>query len=92
MATKIGITASLGSLTTPRDHWELIIGRDKTDDPPLPPTLFTAARSSACQALEDVFADKTQKLLLFAESEHDVEDFCRRIPRFTEDGRGRGLC
>ena len=88
MATKIGITASLGSLTTPRDHWELIIGRDKTDDPPLPPTLFTAARSSACQALEDVFADKTRKLLLFAESEDDVEDFVAAYLASLGDERG----
>ena len=89
MAKKIGITARLGSLTTPREHWDLVAGGGSTDDPPLPPTLFTAARSSACQALEDVFADKTQKLLLFAESEHDVEDFVAAYLASLEDERGR---
>ncbi len=89
MAKKTGITSRVGGLTTPREHWELIVGRDKTGDPPLPPTLFTASRSSACEALEDVFAGKTQKLLLFAESEHDVEDFVASYLASLEDERGR---
>ena len=75
MAKKIGKTASLGGISTPREHWDLEVPRSKADDPPLPPRLFTAARSNACNALEAVFKGETQRLLLFAESEDDVEDF-----------------
>ena len=74
MARKVGITSSLGGILTPYEHWELISPSDK-GEPPLPPTLFTVARRSACDALEAMFGGKTQRLLLFAESEHDVDDF-----------------
>ena len=75
MAKEIGITPHLGGISTPREHWNLVVARGNTDDPSLPPVLFTAARSGACDALENVFKGKTQRLFLFAESEHDVEDF-----------------
>ena len=75
MATKVGITEHLGGISTPRDHWDLIVGRNNTGDPPLPPALFTTARSSGCDALEAIFNGKSQTLFLFAESELDVEDF-----------------
>ena len=75
MAKEIGITPHLGGISTPRERWDLVVDRGNTDDPPLPPVLFTAARSGACDALEDVFKGNTQRLSLFAESEHDVEDF-----------------
>ena len=75
MATKIGITNHLGGITTPREHWDLVVGGVKTGDPPLPHTLFTASRSSGCDAMEDIFNGKIQRLFLFAESELDVEDF-----------------
>ena len=75
MATKIGMTISVSGIFTPREHWDLVVARGSIDDPPLPPVLYTAARSGACAALEDVFNGKTRRLLLFAESEPDVEDF-----------------
>lgn len=89
MAKKVGITPKLGGLTTPREHWELIVGGGNAADPLLPPALFTAARSSVCTALDAMFTGKTQKLLLFAESEHDVEDFVAAYLASLEDGRGR---
>ena len=75
MATKVGITEHLDGISTPRDHWDLIVGRNNSGDPPLPPALFTTARSSGCDALEAIFNGKSQTLFLFAESELDVEDF-----------------
>ena len=75
MATKVGITTHLGGISTPREHWDLVVGRDNTGDPLLPPALFTEARSSGCDALEAIFNGKIQSLFLFAESELDVEDF-----------------
>lgn len=77
MAKKIGITRSLGGIDTPREHWDVVVQSGNADDPPLPPALFTAANPSACDALKALFNGKTQnqRLFLFAESEHDVEDF-----------------
>ena len=75
MATKVGITTRLGGISTPREHWDLVVGRDNTGDPPLPPALFTTARSSGCDALEAIFNGKRQSLFLFAERALDVEDF-----------------
>ena len=74
MAKKMGVTSSLGGILTPYEHWELISTSDK-GEPSLPPKLFTVSRSSACNALEALFRGKTRRLLLFAESEHDVDDF-----------------
>ena len=88
MAKKIGKTASLGGISTPREHWDLEVPRSKADDPPLPPRLFTAARSNACNALEAVFKGETQRLLLFAESEDDVEDFVAAYLASLGDERG----
>lgn len=75
MATKAGITPSLGGIITPLEHWDLILSQGDKDDPPLPPELFTTSRSGACDSLEAVFSGESQRLFLFAESEHDVEDF-----------------
>ena len=88
MATKIGKTSSLGGISTPREHWDLEVPRSKADDPPLPPELFTAARSNACDALEAVFKGETQRLFLFAESEDDVEDFVAAYLASLEDEKG----
>ena len=74
MAKKIGITRSLGGIDIPSEHWDLIVQSGNADDPPLPPALFTAANPSACDALKALFNGETQKLYLFAESEHGVED------------------
>ena len=77
MAKKIGITPRMGDITTPREHWDVVVQSGNADDPPLPPALFTAANPSACDALKALFNGETQNqgLFLFAESEHDVEDF-----------------
>ena len=76
MAKKMGITPSLGGISTPSEHWERISPGDKSE-PSLPPALFTSSRSSACDALEAAFRGeaKHQRLLFFTESEHDVDDF-----------------
>ena len=88
MAKKIGKTASLGGISTPREYWDLEVPRSKADDPPLPPGLFMAARSNARDALEAVFKDETQRLLLFAEGQDDVEDFVAAYLASLEDERG----
>ena len=75
MAKKLGLTGTLGGLTTPTDYWELVLAESASDDPPLPPKLFTEGRSNACEALHSVFEGKTQSLLLFAEGPKDVADF-----------------
>ncbi len=75
MATKTGITRSLGGITTPLEHWNTILFRRTGGDPPLPPELFTVSRSVACDALDALFSGSTQKLFLLAESEQDVDDF-----------------
>lgn len=54
-----------------------------------PPTLFTAGRSNACEALESVFTSKTEKVHLFAESVNDVEDFVAAYLASLEDEKGR---
>ena len=90
MAKKIGIMSGLGGIKTPREHWDNLIDdcSKNTGDPPLPPDLFTAARSNACDALESIFGGDEQTLLLFAESEFDVEDFVAAyLSSLGEDGR-----
>ncbi|MXZ09827.1 MAG: hypothetical protein F4Y79_10310 [Gemmatimonadetes bacterium] len=76
MAQKIGNTSSLGGITTPSDHWELIHSQGDKSDPPLPAKLFTLGRDNACNALQTLFEDTSQMpLKLFAESRQDVADF-----------------
>lgn len=75
MATKAGITPSPGGIITPSEHWDLILSQGEKGDPPLPPVLFTTSRAGACNALESVFSGESRRLFLFAESEHDVDDF-----------------
>ncbi|MBV1708279.1 MAG: hypothetical protein KMY54_00330 [Erysipelothrix sp.] len=75
MALKIGIIPSLGGILTPLEHWEIILAEANKSDPPLPPSLFTVSRDGACAALEAVFSGELKRLFLFAESEHDVDDF-----------------
>ena len=75
MAKKIGLSCSLGGLSTPREHWEIIATPTAPGDPPLPSKLFTEGRSNACDALQALFEGDSQKLLLFAESPNDVADF-----------------
>ncbi len=75
MAKKLGLTSSLGGLTTPVEHWELLLVQSLSDDPPLPPKLFTEGRSNACKALNSVFEGIDPMLLIFTESSQDVADF-----------------
>lgn len=75
MAKKAGITASLGGIITPGEHWDLILSQGDKNDPPLPPQLFTTSRGGACASLEAVFSGESHRLFFFAESEDDVEDF-----------------
>lgn len=75
MAKKINLSGSLGGISTPSEHWEIILAQTAPDEPPLPPKLFTEGRANACNALQSLFDGKSQKLLLFAESPLDVPDF-----------------
>ncbi len=76
MAQKIGNTSSLGGITTPSEHWELIHSQGDKSDPPLPAKLFTLGRDNACNALQTLFKDTSQMpLKLFVESRQDVADF-----------------
>lgn len=75
MAKEIGLTGSLGGLTTPREHWELVQSEVPTGDPPLPPKLFLEGRANAVEALKRLFDGGLPSLLLFAESPLDVVDF-----------------
>lgn len=75
MAKKIGLSTSLHGINTPTEHWETIKGQVGSNDPPLPPKLFITGRENACTALQKLFEGQSQRLLLFTESEKDVEDF-----------------
>ena len=76
MAQKIGIISSLGGITTPSEHWELILSQGDKSDPPLPAKLFTVGRDNVCESLQKLFENTSQKpLRLFAESRQDVADF-----------------
>ncbi len=75
MAKKIGLSTSLSGLSTPAEHWETIQTQVGTSDPPLPPKIFITGRENACTALQRLFEGQSQRLLFFAESPKDVEDF-----------------
>ncbi|MDE3256337.1 MAG: hypothetical protein OYM47_00675 [Gemmatimonadota bacterium] len=75
MAKKVGLSSSLGGLTTPREHWDIIATPTTPMDPPLPASLFTEGRSNACDALQGLFEGNSKRLLMFAESRNDVADF-----------------
>jgi hypothetical protein len=90
MAKKLGLTNSLGGLTTPTEHWELVLVESVSDDPPLPPKLFTEGRTNACEALNSVFEGKTQTLLMFAESPQDVADFVAAYLQTLDPDVSRG--
>ena len=76
MAKKIDITSSLGGITTPSEHWELIRSQGDKNDPPLPAKLFTLGRDNVCESLQKLFENTSQTpLRLFAESRQDVADF-----------------
>lgn len=89
MASKIGITPSLGGIITPLEHWDLILSQGERSDPPLPPALFTTSRDGACVALEAVFSGVSKRLFLFAESEHDVDDFVAAYLSTLEEAKAQ---
>ena len=89
MAKKVGITPSLGGIITPLEHWDLILSQGEKGDPPFPPALFTTSRDGACNALESVFTGESQRLLLFSESEHDVDDFVAAYLSTLEKDKGQ---
>lgn len=89
MATKVGITPSLGGIITPLEHWNLILSQGERGDPPLPPALFTISRAGACATLEAVFAGESPRLFLFAESEHDVDDFVAAYLSTLEEAKAQ---
>jgi hypothetical protein len=75
LAKKAGIIPTLGGLFTPQEHWEIIAGKADAADPPLPPSIFTVGRENVCDALQSLFEGKAERLILFAESSQDVQDF-----------------
>ena len=76
MAKKIGSTSSLGGITTPSEHWELMRLQGDNSDPPLPAKLFTLGRDNVCESLQKLFENTSQTpLQLFAESCQDIADF-----------------
>jgi hypothetical protein len=89
MASKIGVTPSLGGIITPLEHWDLILSQGERNDPPLPPALFTTSRDGACAALEAVFSGVSRRLFLFAESEHDVDDFVAAYLSTLEEAKSK---
>lgn len=60
-AKKIELTKSLGGMSTPAEHWDLLLSESTSNDPPLPPKLFTTGRKNACEALQSIFNGKTQR-------------------------------
>lgn len=89
MTSKIGITPSLGGIITPLEHWDLILSQGERSDPPIPPALFTTSRDGACAALEAVFSGVSKRLFLFAESEHDVDDFVAAYLSTLEEAKAQ---
>ena len=91
MATKIGIIPRLGGVTTPLEHWKTICNSGQGNDPQLPAELFVATREGPCAALESLFKGeiKSNRLLLFAESERDVNDFVAAYLASLEKDTGR---
>ena len=75
MANKLKLTTYLGGLSTAAEHWENLVSEHATEDPPLLPKLFTIGRVAECKALQALFEEKPQVLMLFAESQQDVADF-----------------
>ena len=91
MAKKIGLSTSLSGLSTPAEHWETIQAQTGPADPPLPSKVFIVGRENACTALQGLFEEQSQRLLLFAESPKDVEDFVAAYLASLEDEIFRSL-
>ena len=68
MAKKLGLSPRLSDLSTPTEHWEMIltsaasaasVASATPADPPLAPEIFVVGRESACNALQTLFKGKT---------------------------------
>ena len=75
LAVKMGTAVSSDGMTTPLEHWQLILKSGGKKDPPLPPELFTVTRENACNELRKLFSGEVNRVLLSAESKDDVNDF-----------------
>jgi hypothetical protein len=85
---KMGRSQKLTGITTPAEHWEMVLAQNPKSDPPFPPKVFLANRESVCSALQKLFTGGSQRLLLFAESPQDVEDFVAAyLESLPEDSR-----
>jgi len=91
MAKKIGLSTSLSGLSTPAEHWEMIQAQIGSEDPPLPPEVFIIGRENACTALQALFEGQSSRLLLFAESPKDVEDFVSAYLASLDDETARSF-
>ena len=97
MAKKIGLSPTLGGLLTPAEHWELIqasatsVSSATSADPPLPPKIFIVGRDNACNALQALFEGQSNKLILFAESPRDVDDFVAAYLATLDDDTARSF-
>ena len=89
MAKKIGITSGFGGVTTPLEHWETICNSEQGNDPQLPAELFVATREGPCSDLESLFKGESKRLLLFAESERDINDFVAAYLASLEEDTGQ---
>ena len=89
LAKRIGLTSSLAGLETPAEHWEDLLSLGDSSDPPMPARIFTAGRENACSALQALFEGKSQRLIVFAESESDVADFVAAYLALLDDDVGR---
>lgn len=86
LAVKMGIAVSSDGMTTPLEHWHLILDSAAKEGIPLPPDLFVIDREDACNELEKLFLGGLEKIFLLAESEGDVNDFVAAyIAKFGEE-------
>jgi hypothetical protein len=91
MWKKLGLSKGQNALTTPTEHWETIQAQIHPNDPPLPPKVFMVGRDNACAALQKLFQGESQRLLLFAESTQDVDDFVAAYLASLDDDTRRSM-
>jgi len=88
LALEMQIVLRLGGITTPLEHWRLILDSRNKKDPPLPPELFIAARENACNALKKLFLGEVNRVFLMAESPNDINDFVAGYLASLREGDG----
>ena len=93
LAVKMGIAVNSDGMTTPLEHWRLILDSATKEGIPLPPDLFVIDREDACNELEKLFLGEIEKIFLLEESEGDVNDFVAAyIAKFGEERSHRHRC